>query len=470
MPPRVTRLPQTDTSLTDATSVDVIVVGAGACGLVAALRLKHHGVDAIVLERDPLPQGSTALSSGFIPACDTQVQKAQGVEDSPALLAQDIQQKAHGTADPTLVAAYSNAIGPAIDWLGDAHAVPFELLDGFLYPGHSVLRMHAVPERTGDGLMNRLRAAAEKADIDILCHAHVEELIASEDDKIGGVTLKRPDGSTETIACQQLLLACNGYGGNATLIEKWLPQMAGAAYGGHVGNDGSAVIWGEALGAGLADMGAYQGHGSWATPHGVLVSWALMMRGGVQINSNGQRFHQETLGYSEAAVQVLNQPDQIAWNVFSQAELKFAREFPDFCDAEAAGALRLADSPAMLAQMIGCPAEAITATLASVERSARDQVPDAFGRQFERAIDSPLCAIKVTGALFHTQGGLLVDEHMRVCRPDKSALPNCTAAGGAARGVSGNDVSGYLSGNGLLSAVAGGMLAADTIAAKLQAA
>ena len=28
-----------------------------------------------------------------------------------------------------------------------------------------------------------------------------------------------------------------------------------------------AIAWGRALGAGLADLGAYQGHGSWATPH-----------------------------------------------------------------------------------------------------------------------------------------------------------------------------------------------------------
>ena len=46
-------------------------------------------------------------------------------------------------------------------------------------------------------------------------------------------------------------------------------------------------------------------------------------------------------------------------------------------------------------------------------------------------------------------------------------LPNLLAAGGAARGVSGNDVSGYLSGNGLLSAVAGGHIAAATAAALL---
>ena len=43
-------------------------------------------------------------------------------------------------------------------------------------------------------------------------------------------------------------------------------------------------------------------------------------------------------------------------------------------------------------------------------------------------------------------------------------FPNLWAAGGAARGVSGNAVWGYLSGNGQLSAVAGGYLAARSMA------
>ena len=52
-------------------------------------------------------------------------------------------------------------------------------------------------------------------------------------------------------------------------------------------------------------------------------------------------------------------------------------------------------------------------------------------------------------------------------RADGSTFPNLLAAGGAARGVSGNAVWGYLSGNGLLSAVAGGWIAAHTAAAQL---
>jgi glycine/D-amino acid oxidase-like deaminating enzyme len=47
------------------TRVPVVIVGAGACGLVAALAAKDRGADVLVLERDRAPSGSTALSSGW---------------------------------------------------------------------------------------------------------------------------------------------------------------------------------------------------------------------------------------------------------------------------------------------------------------------------------------------------------------------------------------------------------------------
>jgi len=65
----------------------------------------------------------------------------------------------------------------------------------------------------------------------------------------------------------------------------------------------------------------------------------------------------------------------------------------------------------------------------------------------------------VTGALFHTQGGLDVDARCRVLARAGTPLPNLFAGGGAARGVSDDAVWGYLSGNGLLSAIAGGWIA-----------
>ena len=88
---------------------------------------------------------------------------------------------------------------------------------------------------------------------------------------------------------------------------------------------------------------------------------------------------------------------------------------------------------------------------------------------FARPLQAPYFAVKVTGALFHTQGGLDIDAQCRVLREDGTAFANLLAAGGAARGVSGNAVWGYLSGNGLLSAVAGGAIAARTAAQALKA-
>jgi len=433
--------------------VPVAIVGAGACGLTAALMLRDAGIDCVLLERDALPQGSTALSSGFIPAAGTQVQRAAQIDDSPERFAADIQAKAHGTAAPHLVAAYTQAIAPALDALQQRHGLGFELLDGFLYPGHGVRRMHTLPQRTGQALVSALAAAAERAGALLLTNAQVQEIWCDEvAGRVIGLGYRRPDGTQEHLACRALLLACNGFGGNAAMVRELLPEMRDATFAGHAGNDGSAIDWARALGLALADLGGYQGHGSWAVPQGALITWALMMDGGVQVNARGERFHDETQGYSEAAVHVLAQPGGVAWNVFDDQGLALGRSFPDFVDAQAAGAVRhAADAPA-LAALIGCDVQALVATLATARRP----------------LGSPLHAIKVTGALFHTQGGIDVDAGCRALLADGSPHPNLLAAGGAARGVSGNAVWGYLSGNGLLSAAAGGFIAARSAASMLE--
>ena len=432
------------------TEVPVVIVGAGACGLCAAIFLRDAGIDCVLLERDAAPQGSSALSSGFIPAPGTTTQRAAGVaDDSAERFAADIQAKAHGSAAAHLVQAYTQAIGPAIDHLQHHHRLPFELLDGFLYPGHGVRRMHTLPERTGAALVAALEAAAARAGAVLLTNALADELWYDATGHAHGVGYRRPDGTQEHIACRALLLANNGFGGNAAMVRELLPQMRDAVFAGHAGNDGSAIAWGHQLGAALADLGGYQGHGSWAVPHGVLVTWALMMEGGIQVNREGRRFHDETAGYSEAAVQVLAQPGGTAWNVFDDRLLALGRGFPDFVAAEGAAAVRDAAGAAALAALIGCDVETLTLTLHGTR------------------LMPPYHAIRVTGALFHTQGGLDIDGHCRVRRTDGTLFPNLLAAGGAARGVSGNAVWGYLSGNGLLSAVAGGAIAARTMTAML---
>ena len=445
-------------------SVDILIIGAGACGLTAALAAREAvGEDAeiLVLERDRSPSGSTSLSSGFIPAAGTAMQRAAGVTDTPELLAADIQAKAHGSAYGPLVGRVAAESGPAITWLHEKHGLPFILIDGFLYPGHSVLRMHAMPERTGAALQAALLGAATNAGLDIATGLQVDTLFTDKDRRITGVSALAHDGSRQAVGCGCLILACNGYGGNAALVRQHIPEMADALYFGHDGNQGEAVIWGEALGACLADMAGYQGHGSVAHPHGALISWALMMEGGILVNAAGARFSNEHDGYSEQAPRVNSQPNQCAYVLIDDRLLALARDFPDFCGAEDAGALICAASPSDMETRLEFDTGALAATLDQVASAQAGKTPDSFGRDFttKPPLQTPLHAIRVTGALFHTQGGLDINLDAEVLDRNGQPLGNLLAAGGAARGVSGPDVSGYLSGNGLLTAVTLGRIA-----------
>jgi fumarate reductase flavoprotein subunit len=442
---------------TEAAHPPAVIVGGGACGLVAALALHSLSIDCIVIERDAIAQGSTALSSGFIPAPCTAAQARHNITDSVDAFVHDIQAKAKQTASNELVLAYANAIGPAMDFLESNAGLQWQVLDNFLYPGHSRHRMHSVAEKTGEGLMQHLSSAVERAGITVLCDAKVTSLW-QENSKITGVSFVRPDGSEEQVRCDLLLLACNGFGGNVDMVRQYLPDIANAQFGGHTGNDGSAIAWGQQLDVALQDMNAYQGHGSWATPHGALISWALMMEGAIQVNVNGQRFHDETQGYSEAAVHVLSQPDGVAWNVFDEKIYQLGLTFPDFVAATKNGAVKKFNTLAELAAMISCSPTELEKSCHQ-PRSTQSSPP---------SFAAPFYTIKVTGALFHTQGGLKIDRHCRAVKTNGSIIPNLLAAGGAAGGVSGNAVWGYLSGNGLLSAVAGGYIAAHTAHQYLQ--
>jgi len=440
--------------------VQTLIIGAGAAGLVAALAANEAGEEVLVLERDPLPAGSTALSAGLIPAAGTRFQRAAGIDDDPDRFAADIQKKANGENDPALVDLMARSAAPTLEWLADRHRLPFSLVTDFDYPGHSRRRMHGLPSRSGRELIDTLRSAAETAGVDILTDARVDTLFAAAD-RIHGVGFSRPDGSTERVGCDRLILACNGFGGNRALVRELLPEIAAALYFGHPGNQGEALLWGRELGALIRHAGAYQGHGNVAHPHGILITWAVISEGGFQVNRHGRRFWNEASGYSEAARAVQAQPGGEAITVFDERIAGIARQFADFRDAEALGALERAATIDALASAFDLPLANLAETVAALDAAEAGHAPDPFGRPLEGVppLVPPYLGVRVKPALFHTQGGLAVDAQARVRLAAGGVVANLFAAGGAACGVSGAGDSGYLSGNGLLSAITLGRIA-----------
>ncbi|THH36109.1 FAD-dependent oxidoreductase [Aliishimia ponticola] len=441
--------------------IDTLIIGAGACGLVAALSARESGREVLVVEADAVPSGSTALSAGLIPAAGSRMQRAAGIEDTPELFAADIQAKAQGQNDPALVDLLARNAGGVIDWLADRFGLPFSVVTDFDYPGHARRRMHGLPSRSGAELIDALRAVCEAEGIDIVCERRAEQLYVTPDrSQVCGVALACPDGAVEQIGCTRLILACNGFGGNRDLVAQHMPQIADALWFGHDGNRGEAVQWGAQIGAQTRHMGAFQGHGNVAHPHGILITWATITEGGVQVNRDGRRFWNEAQGYSEAARAVLAQPGGEVFTIFDSRIADIARQFEDFKRAEAQGAIKTADSIEDLAAQLHLPAEALAQTLADIPQDGTD----GYGRRFgSPPLTSPYCGARVTGALFHTQGGLEVDQTARVLGLDGTPIPNLFAGGGAACGVSGAGDSGYLSGNGLLSAVVLGRIAGAAV-------
>jgi fumarate reductase flavoprotein subunit len=450
------------------THVAVVVVGGGAAGLTAALAARDGGAQVLVLERDATPRGSTSMSQGNICAAGTKSQRAHGVEDSGAVFAADIMALTRGETDPELARAFADASGPTIDWLVERHAVPLALdADWGARLGHSRSRIHSVPSKTGTELLASLINACERAQIDILTNAHVVDVWADAEQRVRGVRFERPDGLHEDVGCDALILACCGFGANRAMIKKYIPEMAEALYHGHEGNEGEGIQWGMALGAAVADMTAFQGLGALADPHRVLIHYNLVLQGGIIVNVEGKRFADESKDISGMGRKVTAQPKHIAWFIYDRRRHEFCTKYLEYQEAIEVGAIREAKSTAALARLAKLPETALRKTLKDVHAMQHGKGKDPFGRDFrqdEPLAGPPWCAVRVCGALFHTQGGLVIDRHAQVRRSDGRLLPNLFAAGGTARSTSGPSDWGYIPAAGLFTATTQGRLAGEAAA------
>ena len=453
-------------------TIPLAIIGAGACGLTAALAARDREIDVIVLERDKRPWGSTSMSLGAVCGVATREQRAQGIDDSVELFVADVMAKTQGEADAALTRLIGERSGPTLDWLAESHAVPLQLDFKWTGLGHSRPRLHLPPGRNGEELLALLANACARAGAEIMTEARVTDLYA-EGDRVVGLRIERPGGVIEELGCEAVILATCGFGGNHAMVAEHIPEMANARYFGHEGNRGDGILWGMALGGAVADMSAYQGLGTLADPQQIVVPHPLMIEGGFLVNARGERFTHELANISGMCVPVLAQPDGIAWVIFDEGRHATCVEHSvEQRQLVEVGAIRRGNSWAELERSCGLPAGSLAAENAAIEAARTRAQPDRFGREFTglAPLQAPFCAVRVTGALFHTQGGLQIDRQARVVRTDGSPLPNLYAGGGAARSISGAQVTGYLPAVGLCMAITLGAIAGDAAAAMLQAA
>jgi fumarate reductase flavoprotein subunit len=448
-----------------STSVPVVVIGAGAAGAVAALAARDVGAKVLVLDRDASPTGATAYSSGMIPAAGTRAQTAREVDDSPERFAADIQSKSNGRSASHLVEAYTRNAAEVLSWLEGACGVSFEFVEG-CPPGHTAPRMHSLPERGGTVLLSALYRALAARGVRMQPGAQATDLYVDGNDRVLGVRYQRGERESVDVGCSVLVLATNGFAGNADLVARHLPDVRALPFAGHAGSQGDSLGWGEDLGAAVEDIDGFQAHSSVVMPQRLQLPWALMTEGAIQVNRLGERFGNEHEGYSESALFVLAQPEGVAFNIYDERIHEAGLAMPNYPEAVAKGLIKRGATLRDLAESLGIDRSGLEQTVALVNALAFEDDMDDFGRSFHASqmLLGPYYGVQVTGALLGTEGGLAIDAGGRVLRADGSALPNVMAAGGAARGLSGDAGGGYLEGNGLLAAVVGGYLAGRSAA------
>lgn len=440
--------------------VDVVVVGAGGGGLAAALAASDGGASVVVLEKLDAPGGNTALSTGSIPAAGSRFQREAGVDDDPERMTADLLRQSGPHEAEHLTRRLAETSASLVEWLVDDHAVQLALITDYKHVGHSVTRLHAPRSRRGIDLSNDLVAACRRAGVEVVTGNPVTELLV-EDGAVRGVVVEGARTERYTIRARSVVLAANGYAANRDLVAQWAPELSGLEYFGAHGSTGEAIEWGLELGGRLRNQAAFQGYAAVAYPHGSILSWTTQEKGGVIVDSRGQRLGDEIIGYSGFAAEVVKGTAPI-WAVYDTRIRDITLREEEFAELVEMGGAKECASVEELASVIGVDVEPLRATLDDYAAAARGDQPDAHGRtDFGQApLQAPYVASRVSPGLFHTQGGLDVDVDGRVLREDGTPVAGLFAVGGVAAGVSGQQGGrGYSSGNGLLTAVGLGRLA-----------
>ena len=450
--------------------VDVLVVGAGGCGLAAAIAAYDAGASVAILEKRERPGGNSSLSTGSVPGAGSRFQREAGIEDSAERMVADLERTAGHSELPALTRRMAGISAGLCEWLVDVVGARMALITDYCHVGHSVPRLHAPVSRRGQDLVDDLLAAVSTRDIPLAVNNAVSTLYVDEFGTVVGAAVTGPGIEASKIGARNVILATNGFAANRDLVKKYCTEIAGAEYFGALGSEGEAMIWGEQLNAQLANMRAYQGYAAVAYPHGSLLSWTTIEKGGILVNAAGERFGNEDLGYSGYAKRVLAQAGPV-YAIFDDRIKALASKEEEFQELVDHHGVKGSDTVQGLAVVFNLPEAALTRTLTDYNQAAENQqdssAKDPQGRRhFGMApLTGKLWICRVTPGLFHTQGGLAVDDMGRVLRADGSIIPGLYAGGGAAAGISGSaGAEGYCSGNGLLTAIGLGYLAGRSAA------
>jgi len=199
---------------------DVVVIGGGGSGMMAACEAAKTGARVILLEKDVRVGGTTALSVGSIMAAGSDLQKREGIQDTPAAHAEDLAAVARkfGIEDNAgLRKLFTENSAESIRLLREMGVV---FTDPMPQPPHRASRLHQIIPGSRSYIHHLERRCIELG-VDIHAATPAKALIATGG-RITGVEAMAPDGGTLRIeASRAVVLASGDVAGNADLLRTY---------------------------------------------------------------------------------------------------------------------------------------------------------------------------------------------------------------------------------------------------------
>ena len=201
--------------------IDVLVVGAGACGLAAAIAAHDGGASVAILEKRDRAGGNSSLSTGSVPGAGSRYQREAGIVDSPERMLEDLERAAGQGELPMLMRRMATLSADLCEWLVDVVGARMTLITEYCHVGHSVPRLHAPRSRRGQDLVDDLLAAVGRRDIPLAVNNAVSTLYVDGAGAVVGAAVGGPGGETSRIGARSVILATNGFAANRELVRAY---------------------------------------------------------------------------------------------------------------------------------------------------------------------------------------------------------------------------------------------------------
>ena len=435
---------------------DVVVVGGGGSGAVAAIEAADLGASVAIFEKASSPGGSTAVSGGSI----------RLVKD-PLRAVDHLVQLSQGGTPRDVVTAFVDGMAEVPRWIeargGKLEPWNDEGVIGEYFPvggppqyRHLPLtssidaRAHMSPTeqglRGGAAVWAFLEHNLAARGVPVICGARVTRLIERFPDRaVTGVEVAI-SGHTVTVRSKAVILACGGFSQDGALKREYfgldIPSFSPPGRA-----EGDGVRLAQDVGADLWHMAAPAYGLGFASPgRDVVVRVSMSDNGFILVDQQGLRYECETELEAYSAARAMMVPDRTtgeylrspSFVIFDEVTRLAGRIGPatrwsaDNTAEVERGWIHSGDSLEGLAAAADLPADLLAASVSTFNRAATTGQPDAFGRPAERRrpIDQPpFYALPVVPTLVNTQGGPRRNASGQIVRPDGSPIPGLFGAG-----------------------------------------